>query len=281
MPPVKVHYSSLPNFEEREEEFRAESVLLRRRFTHEGAAHGFTCLPQRGPDSHRALIAVAGPAPLGTSHAVLSVLALETLAGSAEEDSLVRVSNDKLPGHALALSLQKVWEVIQHQKDLNLPAHKVRCGLHMPLRLQRSVMHIVRIFAQTCAQSLRGRDRADLQVSLLFVRFACTADCMLAGPLSGCCVAGDGGQHQVHRDHGGAAARPGRGPGLGQPEPGGQNWPGACLWRSRSRAAGLLPHRQARPISSGHYTNADANACSTLLYSCNPPPRAAAASSRP
>ena len=37
----------------------------------------------------------------------------------------MRVSNDKLPGHALALSLQKVWEVIQHQKDLNLPAHKV------------------------------------------------------------------------------------------------------------------------------------------------------------
>ena len=28
-------YSSLPNFEEREEDFRAESVLLRRRFTDE------------------------------------------------------------------------------------------------------------------------------------------------------------------------------------------------------------------------------------------------------
>ena len=54
--------------------------------------------------------------------------------GGAEEDTLVRVSGDKLPGHALALSLQKVWEVIQHQKDLNLPAHKVRtnrlAGLH-------------------------------------------------------------------------------------------------------------------------------------------------------
>ena len=42
------------------------------------------------------------------------------------EDSLVRVSDDKLPGHALALSLQKVWEIIRDQKDLNLPAHKVR-----------------------------------------------------------------------------------------------------------------------------------------------------------
>jgi len=30
-----------------------------------------------------------------------------------------------LPGHALALSLQKVWEIIRDQKDLNLPAHKV------------------------------------------------------------------------------------------------------------------------------------------------------------
>jgi hypothetical protein len=37
----------------------------------------------------------------------------------------VRPASDRLPGHALALSLHKVWEVIQHQKDLNLPAHKV------------------------------------------------------------------------------------------------------------------------------------------------------------
>ncbi len=29
-------YASLPNFEEREEDFRAESVILRRRFTEEG-----------------------------------------------------------------------------------------------------------------------------------------------------------------------------------------------------------------------------------------------------
>ena len=44
----------------------------------------------------------------------------------ADEDTLVRVSRDKLPGDALALSLQKVWEVIRDQKDLNLPAHKVQ-----------------------------------------------------------------------------------------------------------------------------------------------------------
>ncbi|KAK9824432.1 hypothetical protein WJX72_010204 [[Myrmecia] bisecta] len=73
----EVQYAALPNFEDREEEFRAESVLLRRRFTME------------------------------------------------EEDSLVRVSNDKLPGHALELHIEKCWEVIKEQKDLNLPAHKV------------------------------------------------------------------------------------------------------------------------------------------------------------
>ena len=38
----------------------------------------------------------------------------------------MRVSRDKLPGDALTLSLQKVWEVIRDQKDLNLPAHKVQ-----------------------------------------------------------------------------------------------------------------------------------------------------------
>ena len=43
----------------------------------------------------------------------------------ADKESLVRVSNDKLPGVALALSTSRVWEVIRSQKDLNLPAHKV------------------------------------------------------------------------------------------------------------------------------------------------------------
>ena len=33
---TQVKYASLPNFEDKEEEFRAESVLLRRRFTEEG-----------------------------------------------------------------------------------------------------------------------------------------------------------------------------------------------------------------------------------------------------
>ena len=42
-----------------------------------------------------------------------------------EGQSLVRPAEDKLPGHALALSLQRLWQVIREQKDLNLPAHKV------------------------------------------------------------------------------------------------------------------------------------------------------------
>lgn len=33
---AQVQYSALPNFEEREEDFRAESVILRRRFTDQG-----------------------------------------------------------------------------------------------------------------------------------------------------------------------------------------------------------------------------------------------------
>ena len=44
-------------------------------------------------------------------------------------DSLVHVSQDALPGDAFALSLNKVWEVIKSQKDLNLPAHKVCCQI--------------------------------------------------------------------------------------------------------------------------------------------------------
>jgi len=51
----------------------------------------------------------------------------------ADEDTLVRQSNDRLPAAALALSTKKVWEVIRSQRDLNLPAHKVRCRSPEPL----------------------------------------------------------------------------------------------------------------------------------------------------
>jgi hypothetical protein len=46
-----------------------------------------------------------------------------------EGQSLVRPAEDKLPGHALPLSMQRLWQVIREQKDLNLPAHKVSSRL--------------------------------------------------------------------------------------------------------------------------------------------------------
>ncbi len=48
---MQMVYSSLPNFEEKEEDFRAESVLLRRRFTDESKC--FT-LPTRRTTSDAA-----------------------------------------------------------------------------------------------------------------------------------------------------------------------------------------------------------------------------------
>ena len=38
----------------------------------------------------------------------------------------MRAGEGKLPGHTLALSMARVWEAIREQRDLNLPAHKVR-----------------------------------------------------------------------------------------------------------------------------------------------------------
>lgn len=36
------------------------------------------------------------------------------------------IEHDKLPADALPLSIENIWAVIRSQKDLNLPAHKVR-----------------------------------------------------------------------------------------------------------------------------------------------------------
>ena len=49
----------------------------------------------------------------------------QVVCAADEGQSLVRPAEDKLPGHALPLSLQRLWQVIREQKDLNLPAHKV------------------------------------------------------------------------------------------------------------------------------------------------------------
>ncbi|GMH34197.1 hypothetical protein BSKO_02031 [Bryopsis sp. KO-2023] len=72
----EVVYTSLPNYEEKEDDFKAETYLLRKKFEAGG------------------------------------------------EGSFVR-SGDKLPGDAVPLSAQKVWEVVKSQKDLDLPAHKI------------------------------------------------------------------------------------------------------------------------------------------------------------
>ena len=72
----------------------------------------------------------------------------------AGDDSLIRISEDKLPGDSLALSMGKVWEVIKDQKDLNLPAHKVSlwgnllfplarmCACQLPGRLPSSIASV-------------------------------------------------------------------------------------------------------------------------------------------
>ncbi len=40
----------------------------------------------------------------------------------------MRPDPERLPLDALPLSLAEIWAVIHSQKDLNLPAHKVRPG---------------------------------------------------------------------------------------------------------------------------------------------------------
>lgn len=58
---VQVKYASLPNFEEREEDFRADSVVLRRRFTEDGVR----------PAPPRLCCDVLAPAQLACSHIAL------------------------------------------------------------------------------------------------------------------------------------------------------------------------------------------------------------------
>ena len=52
-----------------------------------------------------------------------------------EAQGFLRGRDEKLPGHALALSMGKVWEVVREHKDLNLPAHRVSEGTGRPAGL--------------------------------------------------------------------------------------------------------------------------------------------------
>jgi hypothetical protein len=47
---------------------------------------------------------------------------------AAGDNSLVRTGDGRLPADSLVLSTRNIWGIIKSQKDLNLPAHKVRRG---------------------------------------------------------------------------------------------------------------------------------------------------------
>lgn len=53
----------------------------------------------------------------------------------------MRIDEHKLPGNVLTINLKKIWEVIKEQKDLNLPAHKVRYSLHI-LDRSKALSHV-------------------------------------------------------------------------------------------------------------------------------------------
>lgn len=88
----EVKYASFSNYEDHPESFCDEAALLRQKFT---------------------------PRRISTADG--------TDGSNAEEEdgSYLRPVGEKLPGHSLALSMAKVWEVIRTHKDLNLPAHRV------------------------------------------------------------------------------------------------------------------------------------------------------------
>lgn len=79
----EVQFAALPHYEERHDDFVADTIVLRRRFSP----------PEDGED--------AG-------------------------ESLVRRNPERLPADSLPMSAADIWATIRHQKDLNLPAHKVR-----------------------------------------------------------------------------------------------------------------------------------------------------------
>jgi protein SEY1 len=90
----ELRYTALPNYEDAEDAFRTEVADLRARFD------------SRAPDS---LVSAAGGATSGSASSAAAA-----------------AGGGRLPGSALPLSFAKMWEVVRSQRDLNLPAHKVR-----------------------------------------------------------------------------------------------------------------------------------------------------------
>lgn len=141
---LQVQYTALPHYEDKFEDFKADTVVLRRRFTPDGER--FVGSGQGGDGFCMAAIRACKLGSCCARGAVL-VCFMHTwracVAGSghctgltacAGDDTLVR-AGDKLPADSLVLSTKNIWSIIKSQKDLNLPAHKVgaRCGPPLPL----------------------------------------------------------------------------------------------------------------------------------------------------
>lgn len=117
----ELQYAGLPHYEEKYEDFLADTVVLRRRFTPEGEAcpvsqNSSLDMPSIPPPFCPVVILIS-------PYLVPPMCFLPTA-----DDSLFRTDN-KLPGDALTLSTGSIWEVIRSQKDLNLPAHKASDGV--------------------------------------------------------------------------------------------------------------------------------------------------------
>mmetsp|Transcript_11660 Transcript_11660/g.29702 ORF Transcript_11660/g.29702 Transcript_11660/m.29702 type:complete len:738 (-) Transcript_11660:373-2586(-) len=94
-----LNFASLPNFEEKEEEFGAEAILLRSRF-------------KRDSDDD------------GGSNCYLE-------------------AETSVPGSALAMSFAQIWQVIQEDKNLDLPAHRVMVAT---VRCDQTIMDLGKSF---------------------------------------------------------------------------------------------------------------------------------------
>ena len=100
-------------------------------------------------------------------------------------------SSDRLPGSALPLSLETMWEVVQSQRDLNLPAHKVsERGLgretHTHKQNTHSLSLSLHLFMQVMVANLRCAELGDAALAALTASpayIALTADAASGSPL--------------------------------------------------------------------------------------------------
>ena len=91
-----LNFTSLPNYEEKEEEFEAEAVLLRSRF-------------------------------------------------KRSSDECYLPSETSVPGSALSMSVDRIWKIIQEDKNLDLPAHRVMVAT---VRCDQSIWDLGEEFAK-------------------------------------------------------------------------------------------------------------------------------------